>query len=439
MKKYIIILVVLCLTNVVKAQEVPTYEKKVLENPEIDLLFSFYKQDGKHAAVSGGEGTEELTDLASSIVINLPLNANDVLTVDAGISAYTSASSSNVDPFDGDKQNGNIVASPWMASSGASKADALATFSVGYSHSSKDRNTILGAHAAYAKEFDYSSIGFGASVAKLFNEKNTEVSLSGQVYLDKWGPRYPYELESFYIDGLNENIFDEVTTTSNLLYNPSKFYLADDVNRNSYSVSLSFSQILSKKLQGSLFLDIVKQDGLLANPFQRVYFADKDDFFIDEFQLADDTERLPDNRFKLPIGMRLNYYVNERISLRTYYRYYYDDWGITGHTSSIEMPIKVSQNFTIAPSYRFYTQSETDYFAPKETHLSTQEFYTSDYDLSAFDSHQLGLGLRYAKAEGLGKIYRFTIKSIDLRYQHYDRSDGLTADIISTGLKIIFD
>lgn len=439
MKNKVILILVLFLTFNINAQEKGSFEKKVLENPEIDLLFSYYKQDGKHAAVSGGEGTEELTDLASSIVINLPLNANDVLTVDAGISAYSSASSSNVNPFDGDKKNGNIVASPWMASSGASKQDALATFSIGYTHSSKNRNTIIGVHTAFAKEYDYQSIGFGGSITKLFNEKNTEINLNLQAYLDTWKPIYPYELESFYLDGLNENIFDEITTSSNLSYNPSAFYFVKDKKRNSYSASLAFSQILSKRLQGSIFLDVVKQNGLLANPFQRVYFADKDDFFIDDFQLGDDTERLPNNRFKLPIGARLNYYVNETVTLRTYYRYYYDDWGISGHTASVEVPIKVSQNFTVTPTYRFYKQTQADYFAPKEIHLSTQEFYTSDYDLSAFNSNQLGLGIRYSKVEGLGKIYRFSIKSLDVRYQNYDRSDGLKANIVSTGIKIIFE
>ena len=44
-------------------------------------------------------GSEKLTDLASNIVVAIPLNDDDVLTVDMGLSAYTSASSSNINPF----------------------------------------------------------------------------------------------------------------------------------------------------------------------------------------------------------------------------------------------------------------------------------------------------------------------------------------------------
>ena len=145
------------------------------------------------------------------------------------------------------------------------------------------------------------------------------------------------------------------------------------------------------------------QKGWLANPMQRVYFADKSNYFIGEaddipnytspsnqdvFQLADDIERLPDTRLKTPIGMRFNYYLNEYFVLRNYYRYYFDDWGIKSHTANVEVPIKVSNSFTLYPSYRYYTQSKSDYFAPFDEHLSTEEFYTSDYDLSEFNSSQ---------------------------------------------------
>ncbi|MEO1011721.1 MAG: hypothetical protein AAFX53_10480, partial [Bacteroidota bacterium] len=69
------------------AQQSPTYTPRVLEAAEIDLLFSYYGQDGNNAAVTGGEGTEELTDATSGILVRIPMNEDDVLTVDAGISA----------------------------------------------------------------------------------------------------------------------------------------------------------------------------------------------------------------------------------------------------------------------------------------------------------------------------------------------------------------
>jgi len=431
--KFIIVFVLFSVLKLTAQEDTKsTYQKKVLESTEIDILMSFYAQDGIHSSVAGGEGTEELTDVTSSIVVSLPINADDVLTVDIGISAYTSASSSNIDPFSSDKP-----ANPWYASSGASMGDVLVHGLADYSHSSEDRNTIISGNIGFSTEYDYFSIGVGGSFTKLFNEQNTELSFKAQVYFDKWKSIYPKELKEFFKDGLDGDFFNGHTITGNPNYNPSTFTPNIDENRNSYALSVSFSQILTKSIQGSLFFDIIMQDGLLSTPYHRVYFADKPDSFIEEFQLADDNENLPTSRFKFPIGARLNFYINEYIVIRSYYRYYYDDWGITSHTASIELPIKIASKFTVAPLYRFYTQTESDYFAPKEVHLSTEEYYTSDYDLSAFDANQYGVALRYTDIFTKAKIWKFGLKNIDLRYNHYQRSNDLNADIVTLGIKFV--
>jgi hypothetical protein len=81
----------------------------VLENTEVDVLLSYYNQDGVHSAVNGGIGSEKLSDIASNIVVAVPLNDDDVLTFDVGISAYTSASSSNINPYDESGPLGHLV------------------------------------------------------------------------------------------------------------------------------------------------------------------------------------------------------------------------------------------------------------------------------------------------------------------------------------------
>lgn len=469
------------------------YKKRVLESVEVDLLSSYYKQDGIHSAVGGGVGTEKLTDVTADIIIAIPLNDDDVLTFDAGISAYTSASSGNINPFftdgtytnstgnnnsgasgrysdptlrkkDDDEEYPTAVAtpapygSPWIASTGASRKDMLTALSTSYSHSSDDRNTIWSANASGSIEYDYHSIGFGAGLAKLFNEKNTEVSVKVNAYLDKWKPIYPTELHEYGIHGfgfLDKGYFEGVTIYNqngeeSRNYMPSAFKEFESKNRNSYSLSLTFSQILTDRMQASLFMDVLYQEGLLSTPYHRIYFADKANYYIGQaryipvysstdnrgiFRLADDVERLPDTRFKLPIGARLNYYVNDVMVVRTYYRFYADDWGLQSHTASVEIPIKLGSSFKVYPMYRFYTQVASKYFAPQESHYSFQKYYTSDYDLSSFDSHQYGFGLTYTDIFQKFRIGTLGLKTIDFRYNHYERSDSLNADIFSIALK----
>ncbi len=411
------------------------YKKRILENTEVDFLSSYYSQDGYNAAVSGGIGSEELTDATGTVVISIPLNEDDILTIDAGISAYTSASSSNIDPFDGGK-----LADPFVASSGASASDLWGNVTGTYSHSSDDRNKIWSAKASVSTEYDYFSIGAGGSYTKLLNEKNTELSVNLNVYLDTWNTIYPIELRSF-ANSSNQNdplIFNRNSIIGNQDYNPN-FTELKNKRRNSYSLGFGFSQILSKKMQASLALDFVQQKGLLSTPFQRVYFSDVADSFIENFQLADDIERLPDSRFKVAVGGRLNYYINEIFVLRSYYRFYTDDWGIKSHTASLELPIKISQKFTLYPSYRYYIQTAADYFAPYESHLSTEEFYTSDYDISEYSANQYGFGVSYTDLLTDFKFWNFGLKSIDLKYNKYDRDSGLSSSIITGGFKFIIE
>lgn len=408
-----------------------SYKKRVLESTEVDFLTSYYSQNGDNAAVSGGIGTEKLTDATGTFVVAIPLNEDDVLTIDAGVSAYTSASSSNINPFDGGQR-----ADPFVASSGASSSDVWVNLTGNYSHSSDDRNNIVSGKISVSSEYDYFSLGFGGSYSRLFNEKNTELSLSANVYLDSWNTIYPFELRAFGNNGIG--FFRPTEITGNVNYNPS-FTEFDKTNRNSYSLGLGFSQILHKNLQGSLALDFVKQQGLLSTPFQRVYFNDVADSFIEDFQLADDIERLPKSRFKMAMGGRLNWFVNELITVRTFYRYYFDDWGISSHTASIEVPVKITDRFTLYPSYRFYNQTAADYFATYETHLSTEEFYTSDYDLSEYQANQLGFGVSYTDIFTKMHIWEFGLKSIDLKFYKYDRDTTFSSSIITAGFKFVMD
>jgi hypothetical protein len=97
------------------------------------------------------------------------------------------------------------------------------------------------------------------------------------------------------------------------------------------------------------------------------------------------------------------------------------------------------------PFYRFHKQTEADFFKPFGEHVDGEsEFFTSDYDLSAFTSHKYGLGVRYSPVYGISRLKLpwlksklLMLKGIDLRYALYNRSDGLDASIISFDLNFV--
>ncbi|NJC26669.1 DUF3570 domain-containing protein [Neolewinella antarctica] len=412
-----------------------TYKKRVLENTELQILTSYYQQSGDFAAVTGGTGTEELTDLHPTVIVAVPLNEDAVLTASVGISAYSSASSSNVNPFDGSGR-----ADPFQASSGASQSDAWKNVAVTYTKSADDRNTVWSAFFSGSTEYDYTSVGFGGGYTKLFNEKNTELTLKASAYIDGWSAIYPSELRPFFGDGagLNASLFDRYEVTGNANYAPN-FTPLEGTGRQSYNVGANFSQLLSRTLQGMLSFDFVQQNGLLSTPFQRVYFADVENSFIEDFALADDIERLPDTRTKYAIGGRLHAYLSEHFVVRTFYRYFTDDWGNISHTLNVEVPIKLGTKLTLRPAYRFYTQTATDYFAPYDAHLSTSQYYTSDYDLSDFNANQYTMGLSYTDVLTGTRLLGFGLKSIEVDLSSYGRDNGFAAFHGSLGVKLVRD
>ena len=169
---------------------------------------------------------------------------------------------------------------------------------------------------------------------------------------------------------------------------------------------------------------MVYQKGYLGLPFHRVYFNDQ----------SVHVENLPSTRLKIPLGMRANYFFGDKIILRTWFRHYYDDWGINSNALQIETVVKITPFFSITPFYRFYQQSAANYFSPYMMHKVDDIYYTSNFDLSNFNSNFYGAGFRIAPPNGVFKIQHFN--ALELRYGHYEKTTGMKSNIISMSIKV---
>lgn len=364
-----------------------SYKQKKLSLSEVNLVSGYYTQDGNHSAVTGGIGTEKLTDISNTIELKFlrfdKKSREHNLNFELGIDHYTSASSDKIDP--------STVTS-------ASYADNRVYPSATYSIKNADNGVTVGATASFSSEYDYISKGFGVNFAKASKDGNQEFGVKLQAYLDQWKVILPIE---FHL------------TRESGGYRP----------RNTYSASLSYSQVVNPRLQFVVLADVVKQNGLLATSYQRVYFNDESANF----------EHLPESRFKLPIGIKAAYFLSDRFILRPSYRFYADDWGVKAHTAELELPIKINPFFSVSPFYRYYTQTAADYFAPYKEHKSSERYFTSDYDLSNFNSQFIGAGLRFMPADGVLGIKHWNM--FELRYGHYARNNNLAAHIVSMNLR----
>jgi hypothetical protein len=377
------------------SQDTAQYKSKKLTIDEINFINSYYNQNGDNSGVTGGIGTEKLTDIANIIEVQMSnydssTQKKNSIDVSLGVDHYTSASSDKIDPH---------------TISSASSHDTRIYPSASWSVANGKKRQTIGFNVSASHEFDYLSFGLGASFTKGSKDKSREFTIKAQAYLDQVTIILPIELRKDTISSQQRHI-DYPTTP-----------------RDSYSASLSLSQIINKRLQGSFLTDITYQHGFLSLPFYRVYFNDN----------TEKTELLPSQRFKLPIGARANYFLGDNIIIRTFYRFYVDDWGITAHTLDLETALKISPFFSVSPFYRYYIQTAVNYFAPYKMHAPADAYYTSDYDLSAFHSNFFGAGIRIAPPRGILGEQHWNM--LEIRYGHYTQSNTLNSNIISLNLK----
>ncbi len=362
------------------------YKSRKLKIEEINLVSAYYSQDGNKSAVTGGRGTEKLTDISNTLDVKLihysESGKKHTLNVEAGIDFYTSASSDHID---------------LQANSSASSQDVRFYPSVNYEIENEEKGNSMAFGVSSSTEFDYQSFGANAGYSVKTKDRNGEFTAKIQAFMDQVKMILPVELRT----GEND---------------------AGTEARNTFAGSLSYSQVVNRNFQIMLLADIIKQNGYLALPFHRVYF----DGSVHQ-------ENLPDSRLKIPVALRANYFLGDNIIIRTYYRFYTDDWGITSHTIDLEVPVKISPFFSVSPFYRYYSQDAVKYFKGYGLHNGTEEFYTSNYDLSKFNSNFLGLGFRFMPIKGVLGMKHFNM--IEIRYGHYTKTTDMISDIISVNFR----
>jgi hypothetical protein len=205
--------------NAQEAKDSTGYESRKLKVEEINLVSSYYHQNGENAAVTGGIGSQKLTDIANVFDVRLfkydRKNRKHTFDIEIGLDNYTSASSDRID---------------LKANSSASHADTRIYPSLTWSVENEKKGTTFGIGVSSSTEFDYQSFGANISFAKKTRNRNGEFSAKFQTYLDRVKLIAPVELRP----GGEED----------------KNY--PTANRNTYAGSLSYSQIINQRLQVTL-------------------------------------------------------------------------------------------------------------------------------------------------------------------------------------------
>ncbi len=412
------------------------FQSKPLKLEEINLVTSYYTQNGTHSAVTGGgtailgtgfnaitlPGSEQLNDFSNMLELKFvgygETGNRHTILAGLGIDHHTAASQKYISP------------------TGASKPEGTRVYpSINWTVENLEKGTEVGVGTYYSHEYNYSSFALDGHVGYK-NKTGGEFGAKVSAYFDQVSMIYPTDDSTKYKTGTNDitTPLDQLVIKTNASRSSGggvAYYGATSqessiptASRNTYTASLSFSHVVNKSVQLAILFDAVKQDGYLGLPFHRVVFANH----------LERIERLPSSRTKIPIGLRLNYFIGDNVIVRSYYRYYTDDWGLTAHTASIEIPYKITPFFSVSPFYRYYSQSATKYFAPLYQHQvdavgnPKETYFTSNYASSAFSSNYVGIGVRSAPPGGFKNSY---LASLEVRYGHYVQTTDLNSNVIS--------
>ena len=389
------------------------YKSETLKLEEVNLISGYYNQDGNHSAVTGGIGTQKLNDISNVLELKFVkwdnfTNNKYTLGIEAGVDHHTAASQA------------------YISQTGASKPYGTRVYPSMNWKVEKPNHATVGFGLAYSGEYNYHSYSANFLLGKASQNNNREVSFKAQAFFDKVTMLLPSEL----IPKATPGTISTYTTASGRVRSYGSG--GDDGNliptspRKTFSGSLTLSQVVNKNFQLALVSDVVAQKGLLSLPFHRVYFntSGKDTAKV---------ENLPDTRLKIPMALRMNYFLGDKVIFRTYYRYYTDNWGVKAHTASLEIPYKVSPFVSVTPFYRYYVQTAAKYFAPYKVHQLADQYYTSNYDLSAFTSQFVGVNIRITPEKGVFHIPYFSM--VEFRYGHYFQSTGLVANNVGINLR----
>src|ERR1700761_2769795 len=156
-------------------KDTTNYQSRKLTLDEVNFVSAYYHQNGNNSAVTGGVGTENLTDFANTLDIQLSKLTNNghknTYLFELGVDHYTSASSDKIDP--------NTVSS-------ASMQDTRIYPSFNWTNSNEKTGNAFGFTGSYSHEFDYQSFGGGFNLTRLSADKNTQFDFKLQAFLDTW-------------------------------------------------------------------------------------------------------------------------------------------------------------------------------------------------------------------------------------------------------------
>ena len=220
-----------------------------------------------------------------------------------------------------------------------------------------DGENMLSFGAYYSTEIDYTGQAVFANYVRQLNEQNTAIGIGFSQSFDKWHPVYDRALPKDY--------------------------------RNERKIDFSVNQLISPTFSIQAVYSYMYSEGFLSSPYHYVLQDN-----IAKF------ENYPETRTGNAFALKGVYLLNDANAMNFSYRYYFDDWDIASNTVNIEELHDFSSKFTSGIRFRYYTQTKSNFVKDIGDYSLSDEYFATDYRMSAFNSYTVGVPFIYKKSNG---------------------------------------
>jgi len=226
-----------------------------------------------------------------------------------------------------------------------------------------------------SNEFDYMSASASARLLKDFNQKNTTLSVGLAHAEDTIEPEggIPEALGLVSEAEFDNRANDDDNSVTDLLF--------------------GVTQIIDQNSFFQVNYGLTDSNGYHTDPYKLVSLVDGNGRpFGDNSDIPSVIyENRPEDRARHSLFGRYKRKLDSGDMLDLSYRYSTDDWEIDTHTVDIKYRFDLTGNRYIQPHFRFYTQSEAEFYRPFLLQgEGLPEFASADYRLADMDTFTIG-------------------------------------------------
>ncbi len=171
---------------------------------------------------------------------------------------------------------------------------------------------------------------------------------------------------------------------------PSSPDVIAKADKDSFNAYGGISWVLNPQTVVQTAVSYGLHDGYLSDPYKLA-------FIVDTAGTVRDTR--PGERHQFSASAKLRHYLPaQQAALHADYRLYYDSWDIEAHTVELAWHQRLGESWRVTPGFRWYSQSQADFYAPFYQRLRDDGHASSDYRLSPYGAISLRLDIRKALA-----------------------------------------